>query len=227
MKTVGITTQTRLQPRGALRWEALCGASGRWAAVLFLGMIVLVGAIQPGYDPLADPISHLGAREAPYAGWFNTVMALTGALIAMFALGLHRALAPAAFGWWPPLLIGSFGLLGVAGSGFFTCDVGCNGASVAGQLHYVPAVLGGSAMIWGMALLPARLRESPGWEQTALQSQFAAVLCFLGILVFDLSSSGAMTRWHPYVGLTQKAIFAVMFVWMYWMGGKLKKIPDR
>jgi hypothetical protein len=142
----------------------------------------------------------------------------------MFALGLHRTLAPTAYGWWPPLLIGIFGLLGIAGSALFSCDVACDGKSLAGQLHYVPAVLGGAAMIWGMAVLPARLRESPGWEQTAAPSQLAGVICFLGLLVFDLSSSGAMTRWHAYVGLAQKAIFAVMFAWMYWMGGKLKRL---
>lgn len=221
MKTISVKTRVVRRPATPASWQALYALTGRWAAVLFLGAVLLVGAIQPGYDALADPISHLGASEAPYAGWFNASMAVSGVLVAFFALGLHQALGPAAYGWWPPFLIGVFGVAGLSGSALLTCDVGCDGASVVGQLHYVPAVLGGVALIWGLALMPARLRESGWLAGAAFGSQLVAHLCLLGLLSFDLAASGAMPRWQAYVGLAQKVVFGVVFGWMFWVGRKI------
>jgi hypothetical membrane protein len=85
--------------RQATRHLLACGAVG---APVFLVVILIQGAIRPGYDPMRDFGSALAL--GPY-GWIqDTNFVATGLLMLAFAMGLRRALHPGRGSTSAPLL---------------------------------------------------------------------------------------------------------------------------
>ncbi len=68
----------------------LIGSS--FAPLALLVMILIVGWVTPGYDPVRDTISQMGTAESPYAIWLNGSYVIYGALIALSAFGFYAAL---------------------------------------------------------------------------------------------------------------------------------------
>ena len=80
------------------RWQVLCGWTGAGACLV----AVLVGGMRlEDYSHVLHPLALLGAGGVPGALAFNIAgFIVPGALAAVVALGLYRAL-PAAAGWLP------------------------------------------------------------------------------------------------------------------------------
>src|SRR5690349_21639745 len=88
------------------RISSVCGAV---AGPLFVASFLLQGATRDGYDPLRHPVSSLAIGEH---GWIQTTTFLvTGALTAVFAVGLRQGLGRLLVGLWA---------LGLIGAGLFT-----------------------------------------------------------------------------------------------------------
>jgi hypothetical protein len=125
--------------------QGLATAHGRTAGLLVLAgvagplayaaLVVALGLLVDGYDPLRASMSELGATDAPYRHVMNVVgfMGLGLAILA-FAAGFHLLLRHVR------LTVVVTALLVVAGTfmvavGFFPCDPGCVDVSVTGRLH--------------------------------------------------------------------------------------------
>src|SRR5690606_33173034 len=94
-------------------------ACGLAVPVLFVGVILVEGALRPGYEPLHRFGSELALGDR---GWVMTANFIaTGLLVLGFALGLRRALAGGPGGAAAPVLAALFGLCLLAG-GVFTTD---------------------------------------------------------------------------------------------------------
>lgn len=200
--------------------------TARWSAYLSLGclvilagMVLVVGALTPGYSHLAHYISELGARGAPQewlfrlGGFVPAGLALLG-----FCLLAHRAL--------PRSRRTTLALLGLAvyAAGYlvaaaFPCDLGCRPATPsASQLIHNAA--GGIGYLLAPAVLFALGREARGWPGAgalALAGYGASALALVGLLTLSPTS--------PMAGLSQRLLEAAVLGWSALCGVYLARQP--
>lgn len=96
MEADGAARQERL-----LRALAACGMAGPLA---FTPAWLVLGALQPGYDPATQFISKLAAVGAPYTPPMVTAFLLLGGPTLAFSCGLHRGIGGGAGSPLGPLL---------------------------------------------------------------------------------------------------------------------------
>ena len=112
--------ETSVQSTGeqpvAIRLLLACGAIG---PLLNIVVLLILGAIRPGYNALLIPDSSLELGEG---GWIQiTNYIVTGALLLGFAIGLRRVLRTGRGSTWGPILLGIYGLTFIA-AGIFVTD---------------------------------------------------------------------------------------------------------
>jgi hypothetical membrane protein len=192
-----------------MRTLRLLAACGMIAPLLFAAALAVFGALYPGYNPLRQQMSVLGATGAPHAALFNGLgLILPGILIVAFAAGLQKGIRGPEH-WLGPAMV-ALGGAGMLAAAIFRCEPGCVGGTRPAQLHQAA-----SAGIAFLAIAPVvivpRLRLDPRWARHANRS-FAAGLVALGFaVVWALNTELGLGRWE---GLLQRAIVAAGLVWL-------------
>lgn len=107
------TAETSAQRFGeqsaAIRLLLACGVI---APLLNIVVVLILGAIRPGYNAWVVPDSNLELGEG---GWMQiTNYIVTGALLVAFAIGTRRVLRTGRGSTWVPILLGVYGLTFVA-----------------------------------------------------------------------------------------------------------------
>jgi hypothetical protein len=133
---------------------ALAGIAG---PIYYVGFVTVLGLLWPGYDPIAQTQSELGAVDAPHGLLMNVAgfMAL-GVVILAFAGAFHLVLRPSPWKLVATVLMAVAGL-GMVTVGFFPCDTGCVDITRTSELHStfsMPGAIGlpGAAMLSSLAL---------------------------------------------------------------------------
>jgi|Deesub1362A_J573_1020465.scaffolds.fasta_scaffold01030_10 hypothetical membrane protein len=99
--------------------------AGILAPFWFAGAALLAASLTPGYSPVAQVVSELGAPGMPYAGLINYGgFITTGLMVLLYSLWVRRALGPGLLARISCSLISLNGL-GLLGSGLLPCDPGC------------------------------------------------------------------------------------------------------
>ncbi len=192
-----------------MRVLALGGVLG---PAIFTALVIVCGALRPGYSHLAQLISELGASGTAHATLMNFAGIIpAGVLIAGFGAATLGLLSSGRRAILAGALVTFFGIALVVG-GVYSCDPGCPlrwpPGSVAASIHLIAAVAQLVAAIAGIALWALEFRHFPAysglWKFTALAG--AAALGFL--IAFNVSlDSRALT------GLWQRLLFGTLFVW--------------
>ena len=156
----------------AIRGLALASIAGQ---LVWVAIVAVAGAIEPGYSPLRDAISALGAEDAARPWLFDTGVAIWGIsfLAAATALWLD---APASLrGRLGPSLIAFTGLTEILDGFPFpadcrrTIDPGCHAREIAGEVswHHVAHgwtfVLGAFALGLSVFAMAWRFRGDERW----------------------------------------------------------------
>jgi len=118
------------------RFSAYCGF---FAAIIFWSGVLMVGFLQPEYQPFADTVSKMGRVGRSFAGMINGTLIATGILLGLFALSLpslNESLSSTR------KMIAGFGFIGLAGAGLLPCDQICAGWSLPNILHTLPVAIG-------------------------------------------------------------------------------------
>jgi hypothetical protein len=185
---------------------ALAGIAG---PIYYVGFVTVLGMLWPGYDPIGQTQSELGAVDAPHGLLMNVggFMAL-GLVILAFAAAFLLVLRPS-----PWKLVATV-LMAVAGAGmivvgFFPCDAGCVDVTRTSELHStfsMPGAIGlpAAAMLSSLAFRDDG-RFGPAW-------QAASFLLGLGAL-----ASGpiiAADLLPDQLGLLQRAAMWTPVLWM-------------
>ena len=138
----------------------LCGVLG---PLLWLSLIAVAGALQPGFSHVTQYISELAERGSSTETLMRyAAFEFTGFLYLCFGLALMGEFRNGRFSRLAACLIAIDGL-GRIGAGVFPCDPGCEGLSLSQNLHHFFATAGfGSGIlatiVWGIIF---RIRDWP------------------------------------------------------------------
>jgi hypothetical membrane protein len=190
-----------------MRILALGGVTG---PMLFSVVVLVCGALRPGYSHLQNFISELGVAGTPYAPLMNYAgFVPAGLMLAVFGVALVFSLPSNPLNRLAALLVTTFGF-GIAASGVISCDRGCpqGQGSLENVVHNTIAPVSFLCLIAAMAILGLRFRSSHDWRHLSLFSFLASAvaLCLLVILAGSLDS-------RVLTGLWQRLLLAVLFTW--------------
>jgi hypothetical protein len=215
--SVSALTGATLRVRGAIRLCALCGIAGQ--IVLTVGWVV-GDILQPAtYSASRQEISDLGALTAAHAWVWNAADSLSGALTAIFAVGLFALLRGDRAGRLGAALVGVSGL-GDLLDGFVREDCplstshACkalrdgHGLSWHHQVHDVESVIAGAAAVLAPFLLAHAFARLASWRSLfayTLATGIAALATVVGYLAL-YGKDGA--------GILQRAGTTILAAWL-------------
>ncbi|GLI28732.1 hypothetical protein ARHIZOSPH14_29740 [Agromyces rhizosphaerae] len=193
----------------AVRAGAYAGLIG---PVLYLAAWLVQAAVRRDeFDLIAEPGSGLATGSA---GWIQTAnFVVFGVLTLVFAVGLHRAIAPARAGWLGPALIGvsAIGLLWAAA---FPLEREATGALVDPGVHGIGGTLYFLVGSLGIIALVPRLRKDARWRRLVPVTVVVGALTLLiNVLVIAcyLPEDGPL---RPVGGLIQLVVMiGLRFPW--------------
>jgi len=182
---------------------------------LFFGVVILEGAVRPGYRPVHDAISELSLGPR---GWIQTTNFLVfGVLFLIFAVGVKASLGrsgAARLGGSLLIVIGA----GVLGCGLFRAEHWPpSSMSTAGRLHLFCALVLVFAMLPVVTAVLARaFAADPRWRSLAratLLTSFVTTVLLVGGLAL-MNPPGRPARiGNEYLGLIQRTDVAVFLFW--------------
>jgi hypothetical membrane protein len=200
----------------------LCLYAGIVSPVLWLGLILVGGALRPGFSHATQFISELGERGSSTEVLMRAVaFGVTGFLYLCFAAALPRMFGGAALAVCAACLIALEGA-GRMGAGVFPCDPGCVRISVTQDLHKWFATVGFlsgvlAAITWGVVFRRVPVFRSISWPSIAAG---AAALLSLLLMSWDGNPFGA----H---GLFEHAASAILSVWVFAFATPLTRADNR
>jgi hypothetical protein len=172
----------------------------------------LLGSVFPGYNPLQQPESILGAAGSPVVLWNALWSVLLGVLITIFALGFRQAFRAAgpAISWGAGLLI-LYGLGQGPGSGLIPYNRVGQELTPAGKLHIVFSTIGETAL-FVFPLIPQKYLS----RYAAGMARISAVVFMAGsllLLVYGAAKLGLL----PYRGLYQRLILLLYYCYLMYL----------
>ncbi|WP_455222977.1 DUF998 domain-containing protein [Kaarinaea lacus] len=194
-------------------------ATGLLAAPLYLTLLIVLGALEPGFSHLTMPMSILGGVSGERGLVFNIGVAITGIFIIVFAFGFYQLLpsklsAKFAFGF---LVAGGMGLIG---AGYFHCNDGCKNIlidpDIVGRLHIAASLLAGMASGIAPFFAWAAMRSSQKWKSLATPTLLAGVLANLPGVTFWVTFSTGY-RLQSVEGLIQRLGFVFLLIWIFYI----------
>ena len=187
----------------APRFLLLCGVL---APVMMVAVILAVGQITPGYDPVSETVSQMGAAERPFAFMLNAGYVAYGILMGGAAYGLSRSMGLTARSRTLAVLLG----IHAAGTmllGLFpdTLDLGPKGLTD-DFLHNTVSAVSSLPLLVGILVLRGIARQ-----RRALKA--AGILGVVVVIVnLPMPVIPTLDALQPVSGLLQRLISGVAFV---------------
>lgn len=210
----GVSASETVDSRIGIHTQRLLALCGMLAPILFTLVVVVLGAITPGYSHVRDVISVLGGTGAPYGVVQDANFVVCGVLLIAYAVGLHRGVAAGRGSRWGPGVLALAGA-GLGGAGFFPVATGASISVIdwsapTSTYHQLSSVVFFLGMIVGMYGLSRRFRHDPRWRGYDRYSRWASVVALGLVLLYSLAGSdgagilpdGALQRFYiAWVGI--------------------------
>jgi hypothetical protein len=197
---------------------ALIGIVG---PLFYIALVVVLGLLWQGYDPIRQTQSELGAVDSPYGDLMNgagfmgmgfTILAFTAAYHLLLRHGMAKTLATVL------LVLGGLGMVVV---GFSPCDAGCVDVTRTGELHSIFS-MPGAVGLPAAAMLSARTFHSDGRFGTGWQ----AVSFWLGLLTLASGPIIAAELVGGVNGSLQRGAMWAPLLWITLVSWKLRSFPQ-
>jgi len=204
------------QPDRTLRLLAVCGVI---VPILYTIVVIILGALRPGYCHRAQLLSELGEAGAPNAIIMNTAgFSLLGALMIAFAFGLNRGISEGKGSKVDPALLAVHGA-GYVAVGFFPCDPGCLAVSFTGVMHVWASFIIGISFILALFLIARRFKNDRRWENYRLYT-WATSVVMMNLIMFE-GWTGALQRIFVGASLLWTEVMAVKLLRLsIWLGAR-------
>ncbi|MFC1964107.1 DUF998 domain-containing protein [Chloroflexota bacterium] len=181
---------------------------GVFAPITMMVIIIVVGQITPGYNPISDTISQMGTPSSPYSMVLNIGYFVFSLLIGVTAYGFYRRLCYAAMS--KTLAI----LLGIHAFGIVLMMVFPDSPDFAGKrftddiLHNIFSAISFSALFAGILVFTRIARHEPVLK-------FAIILGLVVIILnLPLPVINMFGPFKPISGLLQRLSIALSFSWL-------------
>jgi len=195
-----------------MRFLALGGVVG---PTLFSLAIVISATLRPEYSHITNFISELGATGTAHASVMNYAGFVPGGiLLAGFGVSLANLLPRSRAVLVASVLTMLFGV-GVAISGFVSCDPGCPqaGGSLENFIHDKIAPISFLCLIAATGILGVSFRRIPEWRSLSLYSGLTSVIA-LALLIALVGS----LETRALTGLWQRLMLSALFLWTAVLG---------
>lgn len=193
---------------------AICGII---SPLLYLTMVIVGGALIPGYSHITETVSELLVAGAPNRSLLATLMISSSVLGILFPIGLHRGINEGKGSKVGPVFLIIASVLGIFTT-YFPQDPGGPPLTFAGTVHVVliiPMVilsLGAFIAFW------RRLKSDSLW------SGYDRYSLITFIVAIPLGVISAVSLDSPYVGLLERISVAVILQWGFFMAIKLFRL---
>jgi len=194
-----------------------CALAGIIGPIFFVLVFLPAGELTPGYSPLSQPVSDLGAI-GPYRWIQNTNFVLSGLLLLAFAFGFFWRMQLMIPQMW--LLFSTFCLIltsaGLSIVGFFPTDIpGFPPVSLHGLVHDILFFVIFGTLLIALLIIGWQLRKNPAWHR---YGWYTTIMGIAMIVLFTLLV--IMTQRHL-GGLFQRIFEIEAFAWYMIMGWRL------
>jgi hypothetical protein len=201
----------------------MSGVAGLLAPMVFIGLVILQGALQPDYSHTAMPISALAAWPLGYIQKLNFyVFAL---LMAVNAVDLHLRIGNSPRGWIGPALL-LLSCIGVFVAAVFSWEQR-DGTFIEPAGHVVGAVMTFLGAGIGLVALSRRMKRDANWvgfSAYTMASGAAMLILFVGFAALAVSPGAPL---HPWAGAMQRIIVAVWFTCTIVLALNLRRVSTR
>jgi len=182
-------------------------SAGIIGPIWFIALVIIQGILQPDYSHIAMPVSALAAWPA---GWIQRLnFYVLGALMATFAIGVHRTVQPTRYGLLGIVLILA-SCLGLVIAGLFPWRM-VGGVPTETKPHVVGAILSFAGASTGFIALSRRMRLDARWRRIApyvLSTGLVMLILFIVLGAFAIADGAPL---HPWAGLLQRVVVLLWF----------------
>lgn len=205
--------KNKLSPRRL----ALAGIVG---PIIWWLLIIVNGAITPGYNHVSDFISTLGAVDAPYAVFQQINFAVFGGSLLAFTFGIHYWFGDGNRPKVGTILLGALGV-GIILAGVFPENPAAPN-STTNVLHNIVSVVGFLAGIVGVGLVSRRIDANDQWPSYRYEPIWTVFIVLVTFIVFIFSVNSE----SPFLGLTQRLFTGVITLWIVVQAYRLYRLEE-
>lgn len=197
---------------------AICGIIG---PALYTIVMIVIGFIRSGYNPITQHMSELGEVGGPNAPIMNIAGFITsGLLMIAFALGLHRGISEGKGSKIGPASVALAGT-GAVLIGIFPFDPTALFPSLTGIMHIVSVIILSAGLVIAPFAISRRIKHDPQWGSYRLYCLATGlVTVFVGAVFFSM----VLKDWS---GLLQRVSLEVPLLWIEVMAIKLLLLSDK
>ncbi len=197
--------------------------AGFLAPLFFVVLILVLGALEPGFNHKTSLMSRLGGVPGVRGIAFDIGVVLVGILIVAFASGLRPQLPSG-----PASKIGvsllAIGGLSLVVTGAFPCKPECRNILVepdfVGRVHLFASFMSGAGLAWSPVAIGIAFRKDKRWRNWWWPTLAVAVVSNIpGIVLWITLLTGA--RLHSIEGSLQRVAISVVFVWIFALAFKV------
>ncbi len=201
--TTDFAITRRTSPQRAAAWAGIV------APLVFIATFVALEVLQGSeYDRVADTVSTLAAGSH---GWVQGVnFVVFGVLTMVFAVGLHRSIAPSRAGIAGPAVLGVSAVANVVAAAF-PVRLEADGTTYAPAGHLVGGMVFFSTAAVSLILLSRRLGKDPRWSGLAAYTAISGVVAVVGFVLMGALVMPDDAPLHEYAGLGQRTLLLVVF----------------
>lgn len=200
---------------------------GMLIPILYLSFTIILGALEPGYNPMTMMLSMLGEVGGIRGDIFNIGVGTTGGLIILFAIGLNRSVNQNKAGLKRVFLF-ILGGLGLIGAGIMNCNQNCTivlNLDPIRSLHGIFAIVGGISLTFAPLPFYFHFKQDPQYEKLAA---FTLTIVILSTIFTIFFWSTFITNTFPTIlGLTQRLDFLFVLIWIGVISMALLHASDR
>jgi hypothetical membrane protein len=200
----------------------LSAISGISAPILFFGIVIILGLLEPGYSHATRMMSVLGGVEGMRGLIFNLGICFIGVLIILFAFGLHKNINNGKGSKIGPILLASGGF-GLILSGIFHCDLNCANVVVdrnfIGIMHMLSAFVAGLCLSISPLFIFARFRKDDYWKRYAIPTLMTGILANIPGITLWITIFASLTL--EIDGILQRLGIVFVLIWMEVVSWKL------
>jgi Protein of unknown function (DUF998) len=201
----------------------LCGS---FAAVIYVGTMILGGLLRPGYSHISMAISELVADGAPNRALLSSSFLVYNILLTVFGVGLFLKVNSQSRGRISGF-VGSLALVLVGVAGIlmelaFAQEPGGTATSFTGIMHFVMAGIASLGTMVALLGIGLWFRNIPEMKSYVLYSIISVAIIFIS----GGSSVLAMANHSLLFGLIERITIFTFTLWMFVIGLKMFQLEN-